>query len=66
MNQVNNFGFSHMQYCKKAALSDGVIAALKLKPKCYFPTFDHFDYQRSIIMNVYGCITQEGFQTDAS
>ena len=54
-----------MQDCKKFALSDGVIAASKLKPKCYFSTFDNFDYQRSILMNVYGCITQEGFQTDA-
>ena len=58
---ISIYNFSHLKFCKDVALSEGVLAALKLKPTCYFLTFEHFDFQRSIIMNVYGCITQTTF-----
>ena len=51
---------SHLKHCKEVALSEGILAALKLKPTCYFSSFEHFEFERSVIMNVYGCITQFG------
>ena len=57
--------FSRLKYCNEFAMKEGILAALKLKPTCYFSTFEHFEFQRVVIMNVYGCMTQFGIHKSA-
>ena len=56
---------SRLKHCNEVAMSEGILAALKLKPTCYFSTFEHFQFQRVVIMNAYGCMTQFGIHKSA-
>ena len=54
-----------MKYCKEVALSEGIQAALDLKPTCYFSTYEDLEFHKTVIMNAYGCITQFGIHKSA-